>query len=72
MIFTSGVERHIVLHSPLPSAPCVSDLQRTPDKVRSVPRPNADDTRLFVRALLSGRTDTDDGEDRETIALFDQ
>jgi len=69
MIFTSGVERHIVAHSPLPSSPCISDLALTADKIRTLPRPNIDDTRLFVRALLAGRTD--DEEDRETIALFD-
>ncbi|TCD60396.1 hypothetical protein EIP91_010234 [Steccherinum ochraceum] len=71
MIFTSGVERHILLHSPLPASPCTSALERTPEGVRSVPRPNVGDTRLYVRALLSGRTDTEDGEDRETVALFD-
>ncbi|THH27002.1 hypothetical protein EUX98_g7186 [Antrodiella citrinella] len=69
MIFTSGVERHIVAHSPLPSSPCIPDLPLTPEKVRSVPRQNVNDTRLYVRALLSGRSD--DEEDRATIALFD-
>ncbi|KAH8104670.1 WD40-repeat-containing domain protein [Cristinia sonorae] len=70
LIFTSGVERDILMHSPRPSAPCVSSFEDTPDKVRALPGSPTDGRGMVVRALLAEAEDT--GEDRFTIALFDR
>ena len=70
LILTSGVERHILLHSPTPILPCADDLQRTPTAVRALTGPSRGDRRsLMFRALTSGLEP--DG-DANTIELFDE
>jgi len=77
-IITSGVERHVLLHSATSSSPCVQDLPRTAPTVRPLPEANLRDTRRYMRALLGNhptlRDSDDNSEDDEelsAISLFD-
>ena len=76
-IVTSGIERHITLHSPTPSSPIAQDLSLTPPEVRKLREHSADDEMQFLRAILGshstlvGNTDQSDDES-QTISLFDQ
>ncbi|CAL1712958.1 unnamed protein product [Somion occarium] len=73
LLVTAGVERHMTLHSPFPSAPCASNMALTPHEVRALPPSNEVDHRRFVHALISGRhTEEEEDFDQETIALFDE
>ncbi|KAL4250057.1 DDB1- and CUL4-associated factor 8-like protein [Abortiporus biennis] len=72
LIVTSGIERHILLHSPLPSSPCTESLPLTSQAVRELPEDNPEDRVRFIHALAYGRLDGEDEDDKETIALFDQ
>ncbi|KIM54494.1 hypothetical protein SCLCIDRAFT_136752 [Scleroderma citrinum Foug A] len=75
-IVTSGIERHITLHSPTPSSPIAQDLSLTPPEVRKLREHSADDEMQFLRAILGshstlvGNTDQSDDES-QTISLFD-
>lgn len=73
-LITAGVERHVILHSPVSNSPCAANLARTPDNVRVLPEPNLGDRRLFMESLMSDRRlgDEDDTDDKDTIALFDE
>lgn len=73
-IVTSGIERHITLHSPTPSSPIAQDLSLTPSDVRKLREYDADDEMQFLRALLGPHpTLIDQADDeRQTINLFDQ
>jgi WD repeat-containing protein 22 len=81
-VVTSGIEHHVIVHSPTPSSSCTRDLQMSPTTVRELPPASADDEGRYLRALVRGRglggpessayTDGIDEEDRESILLFDQ
>jgi WD repeat-containing protein 22 len=70
-IVTSGIERHVLLHSPTQSSPCTQKLTLTPEARRFAP---TDQERtllrqnLFANPAFSG-DETDD--DFQTIAHFD-
>ncbi|KAL4081255.1 WD40 repeat-like protein [Scleroderma citrinum] len=75
-IVTSGIERHINLHSPTPSSPIAQNLSLTPSEVRKLREHSADDEMQFLRAVLGphptlvGDIDQSDDES-QTISLFD-
>ncbi|EJC98064.1 WD40 repeat-like protein [Fomitiporia mediterranea MF3/22] len=75
-IATCGVERHITIHSPTPTAPNMSFI-RTREEVRVPPRDDPQTTRRFLQALLAGHNihvnGSEDGEseERNTIDFFD-
>ena len=71
-IVTAGIERHIILHSPTKSSPCVRDLSFTPTSVRALPVGSPEDHSRFFRAVSSGLGTNNFDEDTETIALFDE
>jgi len=72
-IVTAGIERHVILHSPTKSSPCVKNLTLTPTTVRVLPVGPPEDHSRFIRAISSGLGPNDlDTEDAETIALFDE
>ena len=71
-IVTSGIERHVILHSPTKSSPCAQDLTLTPTTVRTLPAGSAEDRSRFLRAMISGLGTNDSSEEAETIALFDE
>lgn len=76
-IVTSGIERHVFLHSPTPVSPVASQLSRTPLETRRLGDHALEDAARFRRALLQGRDPTlydemDDAADEEAISLFDQ
>ncbi|KAH8114456.1 WD40 repeat-like protein [Phellopilus nigrolimitatus] len=74
-IATSGVEKHIQIHSPTEMAPNMQ-FQRTSEDVRPLPGDEPRSTRRFIRALLTGHNmDGDNGyssdEEQNTIDFFD-
>ncbi|KAK7690154.1 hypothetical protein QCA50_006803 [Cerrena zonata] len=72
-LVTAGVERYMLLHSPLPSGPCFTEMSLTSQDARLLPAANEEDRRRFVQALTSGRRiDEEDNDDDDTIALFDE
>jgi len=71
-IVTAGIERHVILHSPTKSSPCVRDLSFTPTSVRALPVGSPEYHSPFFRAASSGLATSDFDEDAETIALFDE
>jgi DDB1- and CUL4-associated factor 5 len=78
-VLTSGVERHIILHSPTPNSPCAVDMSKTPKEVRALPTEDSPEDRLrVIRALTEGPRFVEPGEDADemtevqTIALFDE
>lgn len=71
-IVTSGIERHVILHSPTKSSPCAQDLTLTPTTVRTLPVSSTDDHSRFLRAMSLGLGTGDLSEEAETIALFDE
>ncbi|KAH7885436.1 WD40 repeat-like protein [Phlebopus sp. FC_14] len=75
-IVTSGIERHVVLHSPKPTSPTALNLSLTPSEVREVRLHDLDDQRRFLRALIGPHPtlheEIDEASDEnETISLFD-
>src|SRR6266404_7121678 len=76
VIATSGIERHIILHSPTSSAPWATDLQLTPTTIRPLPSggPTPSDPsvlRLLMRLSTTMESDETMGEDARSIAYFD-
>lgn len=73
-LVTAGVERHVILHSPIADPPTAGSLARTAENVRTLPKPNLEDRILFMESLMSDRRlgEEDDQDDKETIALFDE
>lgn len=77
-ILTSGVERHIVLHSTAESSPCATNMFQTDLSVRNLPDGNTEDQERFLRVLHYGSHPTIDengdesGDELDTIPLFDQ
>lgn len=72
-IVTAGVERDIVLHGPAPSSPCTSGLGKTATNVRNILPMDPEDRERVFRALSAALgQDSDDTDELETIALFDQ
>ncbi|KDQ62603.1 hypothetical protein JAAARDRAFT_171107 [Jaapia argillacea MUCL 33604] len=74
-LVTSGIERHIVLHSVTASSPCVEGLLPTPSDVRMLPDVNEEDHRRFIHALTTGHSTISEDQDEiddDTIALFDE
>ena len=71
MVLTAGVERHIMLHSPTPDAPCFSNLAETPPDVRQLPSVDANGRRRALEALVL-EPGVEESDDEGTIALFDE
>ena len=71
-IVTSGIERHVILHSPTKSSPCAQGLKLTPTTMRTLPTGSPEDHSRFLRTMSSGLDTDDSGEEAETIALFDE
>lgn len=75
-IVTSGIERHIILHSPTPASPCSQNLEPTPTDVRRISAEGEDDRDTYFRALVGLRqSDSEDeaeNSERSTMSLFDQ
>ncbi|KAF7985928.1 hypothetical protein HWV62_43850 [Athelia sp. TMB] len=72
-IVTAGVERDIFLHGPAPSSPCTSGLGKTDTNVRNILPMDPEDRERVFRALSAALgQDSDDTDELETIALFDQ
>lgn len=72
LLVTAGVERYMLLHSPVPSGPCLTEAKSTPQEARPLPDANEEDRRRFVQALTSGRRTDEEDDDEDTIALFDE
>ncbi|KAF8555753.1 WD40 repeat-like protein [Imleria badia] len=76
-IVTSGIERHVFLHSPTPVSPVAAQLSETPVETRRLGDHALEDSVRFQRALLEGPHPTlheeidDAGDDEEAISLFD-
>lgn len=72
-VLTAGVERRILLHSPIPNAPCAVNMSTTSKDVRELPAvADAEDRRRLLTALTAGPGTPMDDDDRGTIALFDE
>lgn len=73
---TSGIERHVLLHSPKSFSPSCQGLIPTSTDVRSLPQRNSEDRRRFIRALArtlaEGPEQSESEDELQTIALFDQ
>ncbi|KAI0059581.1 WD40 repeat-like protein [Artomyces pyxidatus] len=77
LIMTSGIERHVFMHSPTPTAICSEQMALTPTDVRPLPDHTPEAGRRILRALTGGREDGDDpndplGEDGLSITFFDE
>lgn len=72
-IVTSGVERHLTIHSPTLVAPNM-EFQQTDTNVRALPELTPELDRRFVRALIEGHG-LEEGQEAEaeqrTIDFFD-
>lgn len=76
-IVTSGIERHVFLHSPTPTSPAASQFSETPTETRRLGEQGLDDPARFLRALLGPHPTLHEemdeaGDEEEAIALFDQ
>ncbi|KAI9464962.1 WD40 repeat-like protein [Lactarius psammicola] len=76
VIATAGIERHIILHSPTPSAPWATELPPTPTTTRPLPSGGPSPTdpsvlRLLMRLSTITEVDESMGEDARSIAYFD-
>jgi hypothetical protein len=76
-IMTSGIERHVLLHSPKSDSPSAQGLNITPNDIRSLPERNSEDRRRYIRAMTRPHAtlteELEESEDElQTIALFDQ
>lgn len=76
LVFTSGIERHVILHSPVSSPPCAQELEASPSDVRSLAVGSLEDEIHFLREII-GSVDPELGdpgeiEDLRGIAYFDQ
>ncbi|KAI0917455.1 hypothetical protein AcV5_007938 [Taiwanofungus camphoratus] len=69
---TSGIERHIVLHSPTATSSYVANMSSTSGEVRALPMHDPASHSLMIRALTLGTTSEDLEDDVGTIALFDE
>ncbi|KAI6020658.1 WD40 repeat-like protein [Pisolithus microcarpus] len=76
-IVTSGIERHIMLHSPTPSSPVTQNLTLTPSEVRKLTECSPEDEMRFLGALLGTHPTLHEGDtgqshdESQTISLFD-
>jgi len=76
-IVTSGIERHVFLHSPTPVSPVAPQLLETPPETRRLGEQNIRDLARFRRALLLGPHPTlheendEVGDEEDAISLFD-
>ena len=75
-IVTAGVERHITLHSPTPTAPNVNRLERTDEYVRQLPESNPENELRFLHLLMNPRQVSNsipdpEFEEMRTITFFD-
>ena len=76
-ILTSGVERHIILHSTAESSPCASNMSRTDTRTRSLPNGTSEDHERFIQALnrshpTLNEDNEESGDEFDTIPMFDQ
>lgn len=76
-IVTSGIERHVFLHSPTRTSPVAPQLSETPPEARGLGGQGPRDSARFLRTLLLGPHPTlheeiDEAGDEEAISLFDQ
>lgn len=76
LIATAGIERQVLLHSPMPNTPWASNLPLTPTTTRSLPNGGltvADPSilRLLMRMNTIMEPDESMGEDARSIAYFD-
>jgi len=77
LIATAGIERQVVLHSPMPNTPWATNLPLTPTTTRSLPSEGlglADPSsilRLLIRMNTVMEPDESLGEDARSIAYFD-
>jgi WD repeat-containing protein 22 len=72
-VATSGVERHVILHSPFKATPAFGKLTRTETRVRELAENNSAPRRVFVDGLLNrpGEAENDEN-DEDVINLFDE
>ncbi|KAF8133718.1 WD40 repeat-like protein [Boletus edulis] len=77
-IVTSGIERHVFLHSPTPVSPVAPQLSKTPLETRRLGDHDPRDSARFRRALILGphptlheEIDEAGSDEEETISLFD-
>ncbi|KAG8214532.1 hypothetical protein J3R82DRAFT_9592 [Butyriboletus roseoflavus] len=76
-IVTSGIERHVFLHSPTRTSPVASQLPETPSETRMLGDRGLHDSARFLRTLLLGPHPTlheeidEAGDEEEAISLFD-
>ncbi|KAF9242646.1 WD40 repeat-like protein [Melanogaster broomeanus] len=73
-IVTSGIERHVILHSPTQASPVVHHLSETPSEIRTLGDHDASDPARFLRALIGPHAtlhEDEAGDEDETISLFD-
>lgn len=76
-IVTSGIERHVFLHSPTPVSPVAPQLSETPPETRKLGESSIQDSARYRRALLLGphptlHEENEAGDEEEAISLFDQ
>ncbi|KIJ62541.1 hypothetical protein HYDPIDRAFT_30150 [Hydnomerulius pinastri MD-312] len=75
-IATSGVERHVILHSPTSTSPAACNLSSTPSARRVLGEHDPENRTRFLRAFLGPRPtlheEIDEAEEENaTISLFD-
>lgn len=77
-IVTSGIERHVFLHSPTPVSPVAPQLLATPPETRRSGEQRPEDLARYYRALWQIQHPTlheeidEAGDEEEAIYLFDQ
>ncbi|KAI0043947.1 WD40 repeat-like protein [Auriscalpium vulgare] len=79
LIVTSGIERHVFMHSPTPTTPFSCELERTPADVRALPGRSREGISRILRVLV-GDDDRELEESREhplgedglSISFFDE
>ncbi|KAF8588568.1 WD40 repeat-like protein [Ramaria rubella] len=70
-IATSGVERHVLVHSPFEATPSCGKLNRTEKRVRQLPQ-STSLNRPFIRGEYDTPDDGEDDGDGAMIELFDE
>ncbi|KAF8073953.1 WD40 repeat-like protein [Lyophyllum atratum] len=69
-ILTCGIEKDIILHSPIPASPCVPNLERTSTEIRNMS--DDDDARsVYFRTLAGFDPGVDGDAEMATIMMFD-